>query len=144
MVYVPSDSPLHNKENINPEMLEDERILLLEDGHCFRNSALNICTIKFNSPKTFEIKSGSFETLLKLAHDGLGVTFIPYLYGRQLSNSQQVNLKSFEAPEPAREVSLVYHKRKLKLHIIEALHEKIRGIIRGAIVYDDINIISPK
>ena len=49
-----------------------------------------------------------------------------------------------EAPEPAREVSMVYHQRKLKLHIIEALHDKIRAIIRGAIVYEDIKIISPK
>jgi LysR family hydrogen peroxide-inducible transcriptional activator len=66
------------------------------------------------------------------------------LHARKLNELQQRNLKSFKAPEPAREVSMVYHQRELKLHIIEALHDKIRAIIRGAIVYEDIKIISPK
>jgi LysR family hydrogen peroxide-inducible transcriptional activator len=79
-----------------------------------------------------------------LVEEGLGITLLPYLHTRNLTKKQQLNLKSFEAPEPAREVSMVYHQRKLKLHIIEALHDKIRAIIRGAIVYDDIKIISPK
>jgi LysR family hydrogen peroxide-inducible transcriptional activator len=66
------------------------------------------------------------------------------LWGAVGKDKQQLNLKSFETPEPAREVSMIYHQRKLKLHIIEALHDKIRAIIRGAIVYEDIKIISPK
>ncbi len=144
MVYAPLHSKLSEAKNITPEMLKHERILLLQDGHCFRNAALNICKLQHDTPTTFEIKSGSFETLVQLSQEGLGVTLLPYLHARKLSEIQQKNLKSFEAPEPAREVSLVYHKRKLKLHIIEALHDKIRAIIRGAIVYEDINIISPK
>jgi LysR family hydrogen peroxide-inducible transcriptional activator len=95
-------------------------------------------------PLTFKIKSGSFETLVQLADEGLGITLLPYLHTRNLNELKRGNLKSFEEPEPAREVSMVYHQRKLKLHIIEALHDKIRAIIRGAIVYEDIKIISPK
>jgi LysR family hydrogen peroxide-inducible transcriptional activator len=125
-------------------MLKNEQVLLLQDGHCFRNSALNICKIKHEVPLPFEIKSGSFETLVQLAEEGLGITLLPYLQARKLSDRQQVNLKSFKTPEPAREVSMIYHQRKLKLHIVEALHDKIRAIIRGAIVYEDIKIISPK
>ncbi len=143
-VYVPLDSKLNKEKNILANMLENEKVLLLQDGHCFRNSALNICKINHEVPLPFEIKSGSFETLVQLVDEGLGITLLPYLHTRKLSEKQQLNLKSFEAPEPAREVSMIYHKRKLKLHIIEALHDKIRAIIRGAIVYDDIKIISPK
>jgi LysR family hydrogen peroxide-inducible transcriptional activator len=144
MVYVPKHSKLHTEKNIVADMLKTEQVLLLQDGHCFRNSALNICKIKHEIPLPFEIKSGSFETLVQLAEEGLGITLLPYLHARKLNELQQGNLKSFEAPEPAREVSMVYHQRKLKLHIIEALHDKIRAIIRGAIVYEDIKIISPK
>ena len=144
MVYVPNHSKLNKEKNIVADMLKTEQVLLLQDGHCFRNSALNICKIKHKIPLPFEIKSGSFETLVQLAEEGLGITLLPYLHARNLSELQQGNLKSFEAPEPAREVSMVYHQRKLKLHIIEALHDKIRAIIRGAIVYEDIKIISPK
>jgi LysR family hydrogen peroxide-inducible transcriptional activator len=143
-IYVPLDSKLNKEKNIAVNMLENEKVLLLQDGHCFRNSALNICKINNEAPLPFEIKSGSFETLVQLVEEGLGITLLPYLHTRNLTKKQQLNLKSFEAPEPAREVSMVYHQRKLKLHIIEALHDKIRAIIRGAIVYDDIKIISPK
>ena len=144
MVYVPTHSKLNKEKNIISDMLKNEQVLLLQDGHCFRNSALNICKIKHEVPLPFEIKSGSFETLVQLSEEGLGITLLPYLHARKLSDRQQVNLKSFKAPEPAREVSMIYHQRKLKLHIIEALHDKIRAIIRGAIVYEDIKIISPK
>ena len=144
MVYIPKHSILNKEKNIAADMLRNEQVLLLQDGHCFRNSALNICKIKHEIPLPFEIKSGSFETLVQLAEEGLGITLLPYLHARKLNEQQQLNLKSFQTPEPAREVSIVYHQRKLKLHIIEALHDKIRAIIRGAIVYEDIKIISPK
>ncbi len=144
MVYAPSHSKLSKETSITSEMLTDERMLLLQDGHCFRDSALNICKLKYNSPTPFEIKSGSFETLVQLANEGLGITLLPYLNARQLGQEHQQNIKSFSAPEPAREVSVIYHKRELKLHIIKALHQKIRAIIRGAIVYEDVKIISPK
>lgn len=144
MVYTPTHSKLNKEKSIIADMLKNEQVLLLQDGHCFRNSALNICKIKHEVPLPFEIKSGSFETLVQLAEEGLGITLLPYLHARKLSDRQQVNLKSFKTPEPAREVSMIYHQRKLKLHIVEALHDKIRAIIRGAIVYEDIKIISPK
>lgn len=144
MVYAPSHSKLSREEAITSEMLTNERMLLLQDGHCFRDSALNICKLKHNAPIPFEIKSGSFETLVQLANEGLGITLLPYLNARQLGQEHQKNLKSFGVPEPAREVSVIYHNRELKLHIINALHEKIRAIIRGAIVYEDVKIISPK
>ena len=144
MVYVPPHSKLNRKKTITAEMLSDERILLLQDGHCFRESALNICTLQNNTQASFEIKSGSFETLVQLANEGLGITLLPYLNAQQLGQNQQQNLKSFSVPEPAREVSVIYHKRGLKLHLINELHEKIRAIIRGAIVYEDVKIISPK
>jgi len=144
MVYAPTHSKLNKEKSIIADMLKNEQVLLLQDGHCFRNSALNICKIKHEVPLPFEIKSGSFETLVQLAEEGLGITLLPYLHASKLSDRQQVNLKSFKTPEPAREVSMIYHQRKLKLHIVEALHDKIRAIIRGAIVYEDIKIISPK
>ncbi|MFL2586666.1 MAG: LysR family transcriptional regulator [Flavobacteriaceae bacterium] len=144
MVFAPKHSELNKEKKINASMLKNEKVLILKDGHCFRNSALNICKIMHEVPLPFEIKSGNFETLVQLSEEGLGITLLPYLYARKLSDRQQVNLKSFESPEPAREVSMIYHQRKLKLHIIEALHDKIRAIIRGAIIYDDIKIIGPK
>ncbi len=144
VVYAPAHSGLNNQKTISTEMLKTAQVLLLQDGHCFRDSALNICKLKKESPNTFQINSGSFETLIQLSNEGLGITLLPYLHARQLSEQQKNNIKNFSTPEPAREVSVIYHKRGLKLHIINALHDKIRAIIRGAIIYEDIKIISPK
>ena len=52
-------------------------------------------------------------------------------------------LKHFVAPKPAREVSLIYSKNELKIHIIEALRGVISGVLRGAITFQNIEIISP-
>jgi len=52
-------------------------------------------------------------------------------------------LKFFPDPAPAREVSLIHYKSELKLPVINALRSTISGIIRGAIKFNDINVISP-
>ena len=102
MVYAPSHSKLSKETSITSEMLTDERMLLLQDGHCFRDSALNICKLKYNSPTPFEIKSGSFETLVQLANEGLGITLLPYLNARQLGQEHQegVNVRWSAQPMP--------------------------------------------
>ena len=53
------------------------------------------------------------------------------------------NLHHFVEPSPAREVSIIYHKSELKMQIIDALHNVISGIIRGAIAFQNVKIISP-
>ena len=52
-------------------------------------------------------------------------------------------LKQFNHTVPAREVSLIYHKSQLKIQMIEALKNTIDGVIRGAISFHDVKIISP-
>ena len=61
-----------------------------------------------------------------------------------MSSIDKANLRYFKNPEPAREISVVYNKSQLKLPIIEALSNQIEGIIRGAIKFDNIQLIAPK
>ena len=74
----------------------------------------------------------------------MGMTLLPYLHTLQLKEVQEQRLKHFEKPEPAREISLIYHKSELKLQITTALKEVISAVIRGAISFHDVKIISPK
>jgi LysR family hydrogen peroxide-inducible transcriptional activator len=60
-----------------------------------------------------------------------------------LKEPEQQNLHFFADPSPAREVSLIYNKNELKIQIINAIHDAISGIIRGAIAFQDVEIISP-
>ena len=94
-------------------------------------------------PKDAGSKSGSFDTLIKLSKEGLGMTLLPYLHTLDLNDIDKTHLREFTSPSPAREVSLIYHKSQLKMQLIEALQKTIDGVIRGAISFSDVKIISP-
>ena len=144
MVYVPQQHPKFNKTELEVDDLNIDEILLLQDGHCFRDGILNLC--KNNSNNTdnkFQIESGSFETLIKLADEGLGITLLPYLHTLDLKEEDKEKLKHFVEPKPAREISLLFPKNELKIHIIEALKNTISGVLRGAIAFQNVEIISP-
>lgn len=142
--YIPSSHRLHEKKNIEVSDLEIDDMLLLEDGHCFRDGVINLCKVfKNNTDEHFQLESGSIETLIKLSNEGLGMTLLPYLHTMELNDKLKQNLHHFVEPSPAREVSIIYHKSELKLQIIDALHNVISGIIRGAIAFQNVEIISP-
>ena len=141
--YIPERHPLNSIQHLKVQDLYNTSILVLEDGHCFRENILNLCKIDSASYAPFDIKSGSFETLILLANEGLGMTLIPYLNTLNLDSKNKKNLRYFKTPEPVREISLIHSKNKLKLPTINALMETISGIIRGAIEFDDIKVISP-
>ena len=145
VAYIPNDHKLASLKTVNIEDVDLSDILLLQDGHCFRQGILNLCKRhKDEVEKTFNIESGSFETLIKLADEGLGITLLPYLHTLDLCEKSKHKMKQFPDPKPAREVSLVYSKNELKMHIINALRQTIDGVIRGAIVFQNVEIISPR
>ncbi len=130
---------------LTPNDLNVNDILLLQDGHCFTNGILNICKAsKLDPSQNFELTSGSFETLIGLANEGLGVTLLPYLHTLNLSEKDKKNIIEFADPKPSREVSLIFPKNELKSHIVEVLRQTISGVVKGAIAFQDIVIISPK
>ena len=141
---IPQGHRLFDHKKINVEELEVDDILLLEDGHCFKDSVLNLCrSYRSDSSRSFQLQSGSFDTLIKLSKEGLGMTLIPYLQTLDLNDKDKMFLREFETPPPAREVSLLYHKSQLKMQLIEALKSTIDGVVRGAISFSDVKIISP-
>jgi LysR family transcriptional regulator, hydrogen peroxide-inducible genes activator len=143
--YIPQNNSNYSKNELEIQDLNLDEILLLQDGHCFRDGILNLCrnTNATNSNK-FRIESGSFETLIKLADEGLGITLLPYLHTLDLNEKDKHKLRHFKDPKPAREVSLIYPKNELKIHIIEALRGVISGVLRGAIAFQNVEIVSPK
>ena len=144
VAYIPENNDIFHKKEIEVSDLNIDEILLLQDGHCFRDGILNLCKNQSAvSKNTFRLESGSFETLIKLVDEGLGTTLLPYLHTLDLKESDKVKLRHFKEPKPAREVSLIYPKTELKIHIIDALRNTIAGVIKGAIVFQNVEIISP-
>ncbi|TYP72790.1 LysR family transcriptional regulator [Aquimarina intermedia] len=142
--YIPPMHRLNQKKKIDVADLDIDDMLLLEDGHCFRDGIINLCKIDKNyDDDHFQLESGSFETLVKLANEGLGMTLLPYLHTLDIKDDEKHNLHYFNEPSPAREVSLIYNKSELKMQIIEVLHNTIAGIVKGAITFQNVQIISP-
>jgi LysR family hydrogen peroxide-inducible transcriptional activator len=142
VAYVPDHHFLSGNKSLELDDLSNSDLLILQDGHCFRNQVLNLCSID-DVNKQYELKSGSFETLINLSNNGPWMTIIPYLHSNNLSNKNIQNIIPFEDPAPAREISMIYSKSQLKLPVINALTDTISSVIRGQIKYNDIKIMSP-
>lgn len=142
VAYVPDHHFLSGNKMLELSDLSNSDLLILQDGHCFRNQVLNLCSIE-DINKQYELKSGSFETLINLSNNGPWMTIIPYLHSNNLSQKNLENIIPFEDPSPAREISMIYSKSQLKLPVINALMTTISSVIRGQIKYNDIKIMSP-
>ncbi|WP_295181898.1 LysR substrate-binding domain-containing protein [uncultured Christiangramia sp.] len=142
--YIPKEMDMHTNDKIDIDSLDINKILLLEDGHCFKDGIINLCKANREyDGDQLQLESGSFETLIKLANEGLGMTLLPYLHTLELKDSEKKNLKMFNDPVPAREVSLIYNRSELKMQIIEALRSTIASVVKGAITFQNVKIISP-
>ena len=142
VAYVPDHHFLSGNKSLELDDLSNSDLLILEDGHCFRNQVLNLCSLD-DLNNQYELKSGSFETLINLSNNGPWMTIIPYLHSNNLSSNNIQNIIPFDEPAPAREISMIYSKSQLKLPVINALIGSISSVIRGQIKYNDIKIVSP-
>lgn len=145
VALVGNESPLLAKKKLTPADLGNEQLLLLENGHCFRNSVLNLCQeARKNAEKQrFRLSSGNFDTLIGLTKEGFGTTVLPYLTAMALPEEDRRMLREFEKPVPAREVSLIRSTTQLRQKVSESVRETIRGIIRGMILLDQTKVVSP-
>lgn len=145
MAYVPENHRLSGEDFIVNSELKLDDMLLLNEGHCFRNSVLNLCGKQQNKEeKNFSVESGNFETLIKLADKGYGMTLLPYLAGVDLPIEKHDFLKPLAEPRPTREVSVIYRRTQLKIGLVEALVKSIETSVPEKLVEKDENVVSPK
>lgn len=142
--YIPVSHPLHSKKNIVPEDLNSEDLLLLKEGHCFRNNVLNLCAPAQLKAQPVRLDSASLDTLVKLANEGYGMTLLPALQAEDLPSEFKKNVRYFVEPAPTRQVSLVYHHSNLRSSFVENLGKTIQSVLRGKIFLDkNENVTSP-
>lgn len=145
MAFIPENHRLGKESFITNSELDVNDILLLNEGHCFRNSVINLCNKQpATGNKPIELESGNFETLMKLSKRGFGMTLIPYLHAIDLPEEDQKLVKPIAEPKPTREVSLVYTRAELKIKVIEELEKIILGSIPDKLKENDENVVSPR
>jgi len=112
------------KKSLRYDELDGEDLWLMNEGHCFRNQVLKLCS-KQGDNKVFSnitFESGNLETLKNLIRRGEGYTLIPHLATLNLfENEKKKLLKTISNPVPSREISLVHSRSFLKESIINSL-----------------------
>jgi LysR family transcriptional regulator, hydrogen peroxide-inducible genes activator len=89
------------------EMLREMRLLLLEEGHCFRDQALSFCK---SSPPREMLDANSLSTLVQMVSAGIGVTLIPEMAVSVATTSAAVSVARFKNPQPSRTIGMVWRK----------------------------------
>ncbi|MGE4157918.1 MAG: LysR substrate-binding domain-containing protein [Planctomycetota bacterium] len=112
---------------VSPSDIDPSSLLLLKDGHCFRDQVLRLCKGPRTGTRGIRYEGGNFQTLMKLVDSGCGTTLIPQLTALALSASQRRrHVHDFKDPVPRREISLVTH-RLAKVVISQAIATVIRS-----------------
>jgi len=128
-VALPSDNPLAQKQTIKATDLKGQTLLLLEDGHCLRDQALEVCS-RIDVREAEDFRASSLETLRHMVVAGLGVTLMPELAVESPFGSQRgLVIRPFSKPAPARTVGAVWRKSTTRRAAIEAVCETIGGAI---------------
>ncbi len=90
--------------------LHGEAVLLLEDGHCLRDQALEVCHLA-GANEDSAIRASSMTTLTQMVASGLGVTLLPeHAVELELRGGSRVQVRRFDDPQPFRRVGLVWRK----------------------------------
>lgn len=91
------------------EMLREMRLLLLEEGHCFRDQALSFCSMQSTLPREV-LDASSLSTLVQMVGAGMGVTLIPEMAVAVETRAATVSLARFSDPQPSRTIGMVWRK----------------------------------
>ena len=89
--------------------LRDMKLLLLEEGHCFRDQALSFCDFKSAQPRE-SLDASSLSTLVQMVGAGIGVTLIPEMAVAVETRSASVSVTRFKSPEPSRMIGMIWRK----------------------------------
>jgi LysR family hydrogen peroxide-inducible transcriptional activator len=91
------------------EMLNEMRLLLLEEGHCFRDQALSFCNMQSSLPREV-LDASSLSTLVQMVSAGMGVTLIPEMAVAVEMRLASVSVARFDDPQPSRSIGMIWRK----------------------------------
>lgn len=112
--------------------LSEMRLLLLEEGHCFRDQALSFCKLD-TGPVREMLDASSLSTLVQMVGAGIGVTLIPEMAVKVETRSANVSLARFGAPSPSRTIGMIWRKTSPLARQLTEISEVVRISAEGAL-----------
>ena len=136
LLAAPQQHELARGKSLSVDQLSDETLLLLEDGHCLRDQALDVCRLSGAQEKS-GFRATSLETLRQMVAAGVGVTLLPALSVHEpVAQPANIRLVKFRKPAPSRRIALVWRKSSALdgfLHdVADAIGEVARAQLRTA------------
>jgi LysR family hydrogen peroxide-inducible transcriptional activator len=132
VALLPAAHPLTSRKTINSELLEDENVLLLGQGHCFRDHVLEACPACIPKPGLegdlpHTVEGSSLETIRHMVVSGLGVTVLPCTAAGAHSYSQRLlAIRRFRNPVPSRTVALAWRVSFPRPKVIDVINKAVR------------------
>lgn len=127
--YLSKDHPLLKEKEFKTEMVKQEDLWILQQGHCFRDQVINLCDQSLSGPSNFHYESGSLEGLKNMVNKYKGVTLLPELATVDLSEEEKSRIRPFAGVPPTREVSIILNRSYLKQKLVELLYNEITDSI---------------
>lgn len=128
VLAVPKNHALAKKDDVSPSVLGQEKLLLLEDGHCLRAQALDVCA-RYGSHGRDDVQATSLETLRHMVAAGLGVTLLPKLAVVR-GAGDGVHICSLGAKPPSRRVGWVWRKGFTRADALRGLFAKTQASVK--------------
>ena len=129
---VPDTHPLASRRTVTLDALADQRLLLLEDGHCLRDQALDVCHLA-GASETSGFQGTSLETLRQMVAANVGVTLLPMLAVKPpVAQSPDIRLIGFDGPRPpSRQIAMVWRRSSAMTGFLQALAGLCAGLPPG-------------
>ena len=125
-VVVPAMHHWASRKHIKPEELSDEKVLLLNSGHCFSNQVTQACPEL--SRKGEVLQGNSLETIRNMVASNLGITVLPCSATAERYNNPLIKVIPFAAPAPTRRIAIAWRKSFVRLEAVEKIAESIKAI----------------
>jgi LysR family hydrogen peroxide-inducible transcriptional activator len=129
-VAVPAQHPLAKKATVKLEDLSGETLLLLEDGHCLRDQALDVCG-RIDVREAQDFRATSLETLRQMVAAGLGVTLLPELAAEgPFGTARNLVVRPFAKPVPRRTIGAVWRRSSTRIPAIAAVCDVVAETVK--------------
>lgn len=131
VLAVPSGHPLAKRRNIKMDDLSDQALLLLDDGHCLRDQALDVCRMAGAGEKS-GFRATSLETLRQMVSANVGATLLPVLATKPpVAHSENLQLVPFKGETPSRRIAMVWRRSTAIGSFLEKLAQTIGELPQG-------------
>jgi LysR family hydrogen peroxide-inducible transcriptional activator len=143
LLAVPESHPLAKRESLTLAELSQHQLLLLEDGHCLREQALDVCRLSGANEKS-EFRATSLETLRQMVAADVGITLLPTLAVKPpVARYENIHLLGFSDSHPSRQIAMVWRRSSAMNDFLMELAGVFRDLPPGLFELD-VSFVSPQ